>query len=368
MKHLHCIYIIFILFISCSENYETENIIIDLTKVNNYCDIYFEDSVSFIKLETIDEAKISEVSKIQFTNNKFYILDKKNLTLFIFSRQGKFVNKISVDQSTNTDDTEFSDFQIYKNKIYILSRLSKELLVYSDLGVLTDKYKLDDYYDFFYVIDGNNIFLFSNYSNDKLYNLVLFDCENNKYTTRFLPFAFNQNYRFATPPFNLTMKNELLFTQQYDLNIYRLNNNTLLPVYNIYFNTINQIPQNYTSIPFSKLSQYLESKSVVSRISLVTENEDMLYIVYIFEHYYHLSAINKKTRGVKTIKFNYDNDTLRQNKSFYFPPFVFHNDYAISHISAIHLLDIIKEFSMDKIYPSDLKPEDNPIIFFHKLK
>jgi hypothetical protein len=70
--------------------------ILDFPKMEHLSmlDTNFVEDVSFIKLETNDDCLLSEVHKIVFFNNSFYVLDKKYKSLKQFTLEGKFIRNI----------------------------------------------------------------------------------------------------------------------------------------------------------------------------------------------------------------------------------------------------------------------------------
>lgn len=55
----------------------------------------FADSVSFIKLETTEQCLIGRISKLLFLNDILIIQDKKTASIFLFDKNGKYMNSIS---------------------------------------------------------------------------------------------------------------------------------------------------------------------------------------------------------------------------------------------------------------------------------
>lgn len=99
MKKLIIIVSTLLLLLSCSHEEKTtgDNVIfVDYENdkqdiVFNYSD--FLDSVKYVPLETTDSCLIGNIKDIHFVNNQFYVSD--NRSVFVFSREGKFIGKVS---------------------------------------------------------------------------------------------------------------------------------------------------------------------------------------------------------------------------------------------------------------------------------
>jgi hypothetical protein len=117
-----------------------------------------------------DENLISNINKIQITDSLIYVLDERQNTLHIFDKNGFFINKIDRFGEGPMEYLDIADFSVEDSTVYILSRTSRKINVYIYKGEFVKKYPLNEWYDFFYKEKGDNIFLYSNYSNNLLYN------------------------------------------------------------------------------------------------------------------------------------------------------------------------------------------------------
>jgi len=94
-------FIFLLILISCKKNSNDDGakyhvVINGSPKDNDIISITeFVDSVDFIKLETTNSCLIGRISKIIFTNNLLIIQDAKTASIFLFDRNGKFINSIS---------------------------------------------------------------------------------------------------------------------------------------------------------------------------------------------------------------------------------------------------------------------------------
>jgi hypothetical protein len=363
MKRLKVLFLCIAFFFACSiKQNEIDLIAIDITSEKGV-DEYFESYYS-ISLETNEECLISNnIDKVIISDNKLYILDKRRSSIYIFDEKGFYLNKIDKKGAGPTEYSDIADIVVSDSLIYILSRASRKILVYSKNIEYIKHYPLNDFYDYFYFVD-EDIFLYSNYSNDTRYNIAVYNLSKRSILHKFFPFETNQSFSFFPSPFNKTFDENLFFTQQYDYNIYKLNISSIDTIFRLGFNTSDKIPGNYQEIGFDKTYQDLSNKSVVKRIEFVNQTDKYLYIVYDLDYVKSISKIEKSTKVNSSLKLKY-------NDKF---PFVFakalgfYKDYMIGYLQASEVLVFDNKFPSDKRKEGLLDEDDNPVLFFHKLK
>lgn len=319
-------------------------------------------SYTYIALETSDDILLSGIDKLYIDEeNNLYILDKKNFTVQIYSDKGFFLNKISKRGDGPEEYHDASDFCVDKEYVYILSRVDKKIVKYTKDSRFVDYMSLDDYYDYTHV-DEDFIYLYSNYSNNKQKNLVIYSKEG-KEINSFLPFERNQSFSYPPTPFNRQSNGNLLITQQYDHRVYQACKDSVHTIATIGFNTKDRIPSDFEEIGFDKLYKDLANKSLVKRINYVCEKNDKIYILYHYNYTNNLSFIDLTTKGTLTCSLS----PTDKYPFLFSEPLGFHNDYLIGHLHASIVLMFDPQFKSDKNEGGLLSEEDNPVIFFHKI-
>ncbi|MDR0962496.1 MAG: 6-bladed beta-propeller [Mediterranea sp.] len=100
--------------------------------------------VKYISLETTDNSLINSVSKVIFTNNKFYILDLTSKSVFVFSSEGKYLFKIHRVGEAPGEYIDITDADISnKGDIYIADVNTSKVLKYTDEGTKYKEIKTD---------------------------------------------------------------------------------------------------------------------------------------------------------------------------------------------------------------------------------
>lgn len=365
MKQFTVIIIIIIFASSCTKSHNSMNIIsINPSQTEYSPDSFFVRGYS-IALETTKDNLIAKIDKIEMTDNKLYILDKSKKTINIFDKNGFYLSKIDKVGQGPDEYIYISDFAVKDSLIYILSRDNKKIYIYNNSGTFARSYKLDDYYDYFY-LKGKDIILYSNYSNNKLYNIIISHFGDNEISqsNKFLPFIRNQSFLYPPSPFNVNENGDLFLCQQFDNNIYRLNQNSITNIYNIEFSTKEKIPTDFEKIGFAKIYADYANKSAVSRISYVLKNNSSLYLLYKFEYNNYITRVNAKTLAVKTLELKFN-----KNYPFIFCEFLgFYKNYLVGYLSADNVLLFDEKFESDKNENKILSIFDNPVLFFYQLK
>ena len=104
-----------------------------------------------IALETTPNNLIGGIDKIVLQNEHIYILDKKQATIFIFTHNGKYQNKIANQGRAPGEYLSISDFEVYDSHVYCLSRTNQKIFKYDTNGVFQNTIQVNDWYDCFHI-------------------------------------------------------------------------------------------------------------------------------------------------------------------------------------------------------------------------
>jgi hypothetical protein len=99
----------------------------------------FFDSVRYVKLETNDESILGNPSKVKFVGNRFYILDKKQHVLAVFSETGEFLLKIDKRGLGPREYYSISDFDVNGDKLLLFDP-NRNVLEYDISGKFIKNY------------------------------------------------------------------------------------------------------------------------------------------------------------------------------------------------------------------------------------
>lgn len=187
MKNFFLLSVVIVL-LGCKENVVShapvKECVIDVNKPLETLDVsnLFTDDLKAIPLETTEECLISDMLKVQFTDDFIYVSDQVAQCVFQFSKSGEFIKSIGQRGESPTEYSSLGDFiannqylyiqDLYGNKIlrYSLNTDSVEVIPLGDIGI-------DEMIDF-----GTHLYCISNYRNykDGCFNLYKLDLSTRK--------------------------------------------------------------------------------------------------------------------------------------------------------------------------------------------
>lgn len=339
---------------------------IDINKHDNIS--CFFDNYQIIPLETTQTCLIGNISQIQINNNKIYILDKNQSTIFIFDIHGKYINKIHRQGRAPEEYLSITDFNIYQNNIYCLSRTNRKILAYNDNAQFLNDISLNDWYNSFYIVNDSLVYLFSDNSNTQYYNYILYNYKQLKNENQFDKFKKNQGLIFDYSPFHIS-GDSLLLTEQYDQTLYHLSSRGKEALYHFVFNTSDKIPEHFKTMNKEKLYDFLKEKETFRRMNNIYLNDSILFIDYeIFckglgiRHFF--TKIDKVTNQISTIRLG---DEINQNFPLLINPLTFYKDQLVSSIPSILAIDIKQKYKINHPQLESVKETDNPVLIFHHI-
>ena len=89
----------------------------------------FVDSMAFVPLETKNNELINNITKVQYYNNNFYILDRANKSIFVFNSIGSFLKKLQRRGKGPGEYMQLEDFEVNNNGIFLLDYPNKIFLI-----------------------------------------------------------------------------------------------------------------------------------------------------------------------------------------------------------------------------------------------
>ena len=103
--------------------------------------------VEYIILESKRECYIGRIEEVKFFDNKIFILDSKRKSIFIFSDDGKYLNKV---HSVGKGPHEYGkiicfDISPVDSNIYIYDGVNSRLLEYDQEGIFINSWKTGGY-------------------------------------------------------------------------------------------------------------------------------------------------------------------------------------------------------------------------------
>lgn len=362
--------ILLLLFSSCSTSSTKVNdapitqIKVDVKQQDAY-EHFFKKEYKAIPLETSDSFLIGKISKIQLINNCIYVFDKEQKKIYAFDAKGFFIREYCHIGQGEGEYPYLSDFEVYNKHLYLLSRANKCIFQYTLDDQFVKKINLNEWYEAFHFLDEKRVLLYSNKSNNVLYNIVEFNCQQKQVENKYFPFKRNENFSLYYPVFHEASDNELLLIQPYDYSVYTMQEKGPQILCTFFFNTVDKIPDDMDNIPLNQLHTMLRGKSVIKSFDWITRKDSILYASYILDYRPYLIRVNLNTNTTY-------NTILEDSEEYPFAfltPSIYWQGNIVSICDAVDVLMFTEtSFPSDKNPDGLLHEDDNPVIFIRELK
>ena len=369
MKIIQSIIILFLFFtISCKNKKEIESKEFDYQL--NFKELKYPDGqenikdIDYIPLETTDSSLISSIDKIEFENDKYYILDKTINSILIFNDKGKFEKKLNKIGKGPGEYITIFDFDVSKDsKIWIYDNAKSKMIIY-DHDFTFVEHKLKFHFESFIINDSENIIVRNLYSNGNIHNrIALYNIINNNYSALFDLNDYPDE--FDLPRYgNILYKsnNSSFITPRFSNKIYKYENNNL----STYIQVNDQIPDKTNVKEFMNHSMDRSALNFIFSISDIYETKSHIHL-----------KIWKSDKIYPVILSKFDNKSFFLKLSaeeLYFGDGVIKgvaNDYYISYFSLYEYMlsdefnNKVLESSLDKRYKdilTNITLYDNPVL------
>lgn len=249
-----------------------------------------------IKLETNIESLIGSVYKIEYRNNRVYIIDRfKEPSVSCFNSNGKFKFKLKSIGKGPMEYIQILDGCInsYSGDIELLVNFGQELMVYDSSGVFNKRIKLP-YAATSFCCLKNIRYFYKGYSGVSLTEKTSFRLYSMDYSgtniRKYLWFSGADAYTgsVSVTNFSRAANNEYRFIESYNDTIYKITNETFKPLYEIYFKRYNEkVPEYF----LSDCEEYPDKEETALKLKLPSIDSYTEFDNYIIGNY---SIIYKK--------------------------------------------------------------------------
>lgn len=360
-SRINLISLCFTLFIiGCSSN-KLDNKIIKIELDQNVKSNIKAYAESVIKLETSQKALIGDIWKIEFFDNKLYILDIfYSKALFVFSIDGKFISRTILGHGPGEVMNPFSFYIDKKNsKIMLWDQALSSMFVY-DLNL---KYLGSQKYDILvrdFAKLGEDTFLLmsyklvniidkSNLNKSKLTTYSLYTNNFKKAIGHFLPVGIDAEGQVTGHP--ISQFRQTLLIKPWDFTIYKIDNSEAKILYTLDFGKFSFKDSEQENSNDSKWEKVKKGNRIGSLFNL-TESENFLtFAVYFRKKATTILYSKKSNNAIQLNSFFNDNS---------FPECIIgsvvENDTDV-------FIGIVKDRKFGKS-----NSNDNPILLFIKIK
>ncbi len=254
------------------------------------------EDISFVPLETNRISILGDIDKIIYHNYHFYILDRfKQKAIFVFDKNGKFLNKIGVLGNGPGEFNDPADFIINNSSIIeVLDRFHKKKIYFDLNGKYLNEKKINIYASKLHQVKTDE-YVYYHYKpehNNSQFHLTLIN-ENEGYLKEYLP--KNDAFLYASDfqNFSSSEKN-LYFFKSFDNYIYKISNGKFEPAFFLDFQSqfIKQSDFKNAKDTYEKIN-VLNSIPVITGINNLIFLHNHLFFVYFFNKKKHFNLIGK---------------------------------------------------------------------------
>ena len=341
--------------------------IIDVT---NPADISIKDlwdKIELVPLETTEECMIGSLTDVLYRDNIYYVFDEQQSSLYLFSDDGKYIDKIHGQGRGPGEYMLLYDFEInpFTGNIELLNPRG-EILVYNQNCNFLEKINIPLRASHFFTnLSPEEVIFYSTYENKKIHYLVR-GCDSiYKSEYSFLDYiAGTQIISGKRSPF-YRYGDEVYFLDAVYYRIKTFNGGQLADEYcidfkgkNIDFNTL---PQD-KELPYY-VNYFLTGDKPYALQNFII-NDSLMVLRCIYKRVWHTVMIDRTSHDTKVIK-KFKEDVV-------FPGIFDFNDEGIySIVEPVHIKLLVNSLILDDVNSKKLEEVDmdsNPVIIKYHFK
>ena len=344
----------------------------EVTKESNI----FVDILQYTQLQTTEQSLIGEVSQLEMSKDKIFILDRKTNSFFVFHKNGLLDKKISADPGPGGFVAPRTFWIDSEGHILILDVNLNKILKYTsdkiqfveaiNIGELNWSSPIS-----FGIIPKENTYAHYFLHNEKNQidnKQIGLTKDNEKLEKLYLEANSTGTIMFGSPRNFYVLNDELNFYPYFSNKIYAITSDSLKLRYELLFNNLNFPPESvFIENPGTRQFMTTISEKNYVQYMTVFETQETLYINYLIKYEKYVAIYNKNSKKVKNLKVQDITDELGLGNSFLEPISVYENCF-IGLINPDNIDSIKLEEQGFKSNLGVFKDDDNPILVFYKLK
>lgn len=336
---------------------------------------FFSDYL-IIPLETNNESLIGHINEVKLSNDTFFIFDKSLKTIFLFSKNGKYLSKICKLGKGPGEYLNPVNFELNtrKREITIFDWNSQKLIKYNYRGDFISEISIGNrYYDF--VEYSNSYFFFINTSinreNSPVYMLNHYNSTGKLISKNFSSYDYSYGFRNREVNSNgyfYSDNDKLIFSMPFSDTIYTINDRGVFP-----YIILNTEKYKITKEEIESLKSGVDIRTIkkLYNINSYGEFNNSCFFKFLIGKIYYITVYNKRLKEI-ICSSDRDNDL-----AFIYPD--------INMISRDKFIGIINESLFPKLKElvsngkinvskiitgnvDNIKPDDNPLLIIYYVK
>lgn len=362
-------------------DYSIETILIESNHIESCYDLSPKVKQQFqaIPLETNNECIITEISQMLLHDNDIFISDRKSQRIYHFDTSGKFLNFIG---NLGNGPDEYSDLgamEIIGNELYLYDKGRYHICVYGFDGEFRRKINDEVYYHSESMLYLNNN-LYS-ITNNILSDIGPFNLIKRNLTTDAVEghCKFEKEKSYSHQYWNLKRyfsknTNYALFLYSNNDIIYLINNDTILPKYNITFSE-RKVPNSEIKKGSANALYFAQENNYILGVNSINETDSLLFMSYsdrrlydvVYDKYrkdcsvYNWLVFSHLGNLLVTNYYTNDNKLIMAQDAYMFRD-AWERQYSQNNFNSKENKNI-----MNKLYEV-LSDDDNPVVFIFNFK
>lgn len=271
--------------------------------------------LKYIRLETIPESLIAQISKVIPLDNHLLILDKESSQILLFDLNGKFLRTIGNKGAGVGEFIEIEDMTVDRKgeKVFVLDSSGKQLLIYDIKGDFIKNVRIDFITHEIEYLENGSLVCYCDYATNETYekngarpNLILLDLSDMKtYTYLYAPQSIS--VQEVNSPFSALSSHTPQYVFLFDVltnSIYEIEKKGINRTFMLNFG------DTETKIKESYIRRLEEAQLTADRIRPGASDSPQYSIItscISCDNYLFLNVINYSTTDVYQIAYSPDN-------------------------------------------------------------
>ncbi|MDR1783172.1 MAG: 6-bladed beta-propeller [Dysgonamonadaceae bacterium] len=353
------ILLLLLVLLSCSRNRNTIENVKEINVGLNRNSIKASDFIEkfeVIKLETNDSCLIGQISKIQYIDDKIYLLD--NNSVFVFNKDGRFDKKLSKRGGGPEEYIQIMDFEVRDGFLYVLDFSKQSILKYNLNLDFRERSRFATISTAFAVKDGNCWIYNEPGGTETDCRFSCIDFRNGD-SKNFVPQKFNTcNYNWSDVNIFSSNSKDLFASPKFGNTVYLVQKNSIEPVFQIRFDN-DGFPENENICDYDISSP---------NFNFVIKHNFYLSDKYLILEYFHKQkryfCIHELADG-NTVSGIVENDLI---KDFRFFPRWGTANFLFDAVDAQYVTEDFAFLSDYNEEIKSIKEDDNPVVVIYTLK
>ncbi len=359
-KRIAYYFLIIIAFICCEKKKEQyfNKIIVDFNTTQEIDASSFIEHFKIVKLSTSNETLIYQISKVQYKNEKIFILDMLGNCIYIFDNLGELQQKLSKQGAGPGEYIQITDFYIENESLFILDFTQQAIIEYDKDFNFVNKIKLENFGSSF--VHHNSYYWIYNEPSGEVpdYQFTALNIKGDKITDVLSRNSADHQFNWTGVNVFYMNEKEKYLSPRYNDTIYRIVDNKIQPEFFVDFKR-RKFPgkENINNHDITEANFYY-----LIKYNFYISNKYLIFdYIKDMKRYYCIYDRENNINVSGTV----NNDLIN---NFRFFPRWGNDNYLIEELTPDILINDFSRSSQFKHYIDITKVDDNPLIIIYKLK